>query len=96
VLRPLVLDPRAEALFREQHPRHARALSRLTDDLASNARDLTRNDEPPVLVVAPDVRRAVAGVAARHIPGLVVMSYREVDASVPFVTRAVVTALEAA
>jgi len=96
VLRPMVLDPRAEALFREQHPRHARALSRLTDDLAANARDLTRNDEPPVLVVAPDVRRAVAGVAARHIPGLVVMSYREVDASVPFVTRAVVSALEAA
>ncbi len=96
VLRPLVLDPRAESLFREQHPRNARALSRLTDDLAANARDLTRNDDPPVLVVAPDVRRAVAGVAARHIPGLAVMSYREVDASVPFVTRAVITALEAA
>jgi len=96
VLRPLVLDPRAEALFREQHPRNARALSRLTDDLAANARDVTRNDDPPVLVVAPDVRRAVAGVAGRHIPGLAVMSYREVDPSVPFVTRAVVSALEAA
>jgi len=96
VLRPLVLDPRAEALFREQHPRHARALSRLTDDLAASARDLTRNDEPPVLVVAPDLRRAVASVAARHVPGLVVMSYREVDATVPFVTRAVVSAQEQA
>ncbi len=96
VLRPLVLDPRAEALFRDPHARNARALSRLTDDLGASARDLTRNDEPPVLVVAPDIRRAVAGVAARHIPGLVVLSYREIDATVPFVTRAVVSALEAA
>ena len=96
VLRPLVLDPRAEALFRDQHPRNARALSRLTDDLAVNARDVARGDDPPLLVVAPDIRRAVAGVAARHIPGLAVMSYREVDATVPFVTRAVVSALEAA
>ena len=95
-LRPLVLDPRAEALFREQHPRNARALSRLTDDLATAAHDLTRSDEPPVLVVAPDLRRAVSAVAARHVPGLMVMSYREVDPSVPFVTRAVVSAQEAA
>ena len=95
-LRPLVLDPRAEQLFREPGGRNARALSRLTDDLAASARDLTRHDEPPVLVVAPDIRRAVAGVAARHIPGLAVMSFREVDPSVPFVTRGVITALEAA
>ena len=95
-LRPLVLDPRAEAMFREQHPRNARALSRLTDDLAASARDLTRNDESPVLVVAPDIRRVVAGVAARHVPGLAVISYREVDPSVPFVTRGVISALEAA
>ncbi len=94
-LRPLVLDPRAEALFRDQHPRNARPLSRLTDDLAASARDLTRNDEMPVLVVAPDIRRIVAGVAARHVPGLAVMSYREVDATVPFVTRGVVSALDA-
>ena len=89
-LRPLVLDPRAEALFREQHPRNARTLSKLTDDLAASARDLTRNDESPVLVVAPDIRRVVAGVAARHVPGLAVISYREVDPSVPFVTRGVI------
>ena len=95
-LRPLVLDPRAEALFREQHPRNARPLSRLTDELASSARDLTRNDESPVLVVAPDIRRVVSAIAARHVPGLAVISYREVDPSVPFVTRGVITALEAA
>ena len=95
-LRPLVLDPRAEQLFREPGGKNARALSRLTDDLAASARELTRHDEPPLLVVAPDIRRTVASIAARHIPGLVVMSYREVDATVPFVTRAVVSAQEQA
>ncbi|HVV87733.1 MAG TPA: flagellar biosynthesis protein FlhA, partial [Kofleriaceae bacterium] len=95
-LRPLVLDPRAEALFREQNPKNARALSRLTDDLSASARDLTRNDESPVLVVAPDIRRVVSGVAARHVPGLTVISYREVDPTVPFVTRGVIAAQEAA
>jgi flagellar biosynthesis protein FlhA len=95
-LRPLVLDPRAEALFREQHPKHARALSRLTDELSASARELTRNDDPPVLVVAPDIRRVAAAIAARHVPGLAVISYREVDPAVPFVTRGVIAAQEAA
>ena len=94
-LRPLVLDPRAEQLFREPGGKNARALSRLTDDLAASARELTRHDEPPLLVVAPDIRRTVASIAARHIPGLAVISFREVDPSVPFVTRGVITALEA-
>jgi type III secretory pathway component EscV len=48
------------------------------------------------VVVAPDVRRAVAGMVARHVHGLAFMSYGEVDQSVPFVTRAVVSAQEAA
>jgi flagellar biosynthesis protein FlhA len=93
-LRPLVLDPRAEAVVREG--RNAKALTRLTEDLAARCRDLAMRDEPPVLVVAPDLRRNIAGIAARHIPGLTVMSYREVDPSVPFVTRGVISAQEAA
>ena len=95
-LRPLVLDPRAEALFRDGTGRSARALTKLTEDLAAKARDLAMRDEPPLLVVAPDLRRAVAGIAARHVPGLAVMSFREVDPSVPFVTRGVISAQEAA
>jgi flagellar biosynthesis protein FlhA len=95
-LRPLVLDPRAEALFRDASGRSARALTRLTEDLAARARDLAVQDQPPLLVVAPDLRRAVAGIAARHVPGLTVMSYREVDPGVPFVTRGVISAQEAA
>jgi len=95
-LRPLVLDPRAEALFRDGTGRSARALTRLTEDIAAKARDLAMRDEPPLLVVAPDLRRAVAGIAARHVPGLAVMSFREIDPSVPFVTRGVISAQEAA
>jgi flagellar biosynthesis protein FlhA len=95
-LRPIVLDPRAEALLRDGSPRSARGLSKLTEELANRARDCAMRDEPPIVIVAPDLRRAVAGIAARHVPGLAVMSYREVDPSVPFVTRAVITAQEAA
>ncbi|MGN6109516.1 MAG: flagellar biosynthesis protein FlhA [Kofleriaceae bacterium] len=95
-LRPLVLDPRAEQLLRDGSGRSARALTRLTEDIATRARDLAMRDEPPVLVVAPDLRRAVAGIASRHVPGLAVLSYREVDPAVPFVTRGVVSAQEAA
>jgi flagellar biosynthesis protein FlhA len=95
-LRPLVLDPRAESMLRGGSGRNARALSKLTEDLANRARDLAARDEPPLLVVAPDLRRTVAGIAARHVPGLAVLSYREVDPTVPFVTRGVVSAHEAA
>ena len=95
-LRPLVLDPRAESLLRDGTGRSARALSKLTEDIAARARDLAMRDEPPLLVVAPDLRRAVAGIASRHVPGLAVLSYREVDPSVPFVTRGVISAQEAA
>ncbi len=95
-LRPIVLDPRAEALLRDGTARSARGLSRLTEELANRARDCAMRDEPPIVVVAPDLRRAVAGIASRHVPGLAVMSYREVDPAVPFVTRAVITAQEAA
>jgi len=95
-LRPLVLDPRAESLLRDGSGKHARALSKLTEDLAGRARDLAMRDEPPLLVVAPDLRRTMSQIAARHVPGLAVMSYREVDPSVPFVTRGVISAQEAA
>ena len=91
-LRPIVLDPRAEALLRDGTARSARGLSKLTEDLASKARDCAMRDEPPIVVVAPDLRRAVAGIASRHVPGLAVMSYREVDPTIPFITRSVITA----
>lgn len=90
-LRPLVIDPRAEALLRDPSPRAAPAIARLGDELAAHARELTIQEEPPLVVVAPDLRRAVSRLAARHAPGLAVLSTREVDPSLPFATRAVVS-----
>ncbi|MEZ4363635.1 MAG: flagellar biosynthesis protein FlhA [Kofleriaceae bacterium] len=93
-LRPLVIDPRAEAVLREAGPRLAPALSRLGDELAARARELTIRDEPALLVVAPDLRRLAAKLAKKHAPGLAVLSYREVDPTLPFATRAVVSLSE--
>ena len=95
-LRPLVIDPRAEALLRDPSARSAPAVARLGDQLAAWARELTIHEEPAVLVVAPELRRAVSRLAARHAPGLAVLSTREVDPSLPFLTRAVIAAPEAA
>jgi flagellar biosynthesis protein FlhA len=92
-LRGLVLDPRAEELFRSggRGPGNdPQALSRLASAIEDAARKAMERDEPPVLVVAPDVRRQVSGVAQRYAPGMSVLSYRELDPSVPFVTRGVV------
>lgn len=94
-LRPLVLDPRAESLLRDPSPRLAPAVARLGDELGDWTRELTSREEPPLLVVAPELRRAVSRLAARHAPGLAVLSTREVDLSLPFATRAVVAAPEA-
>ena len=94
-LRALVLDPTTADLFRDDgRTKDPRALSRVAANLEAKTRSLIERDEPPVIVVEPDIRRAVAAVAGRHVPGLIVMSYREVDPSVPFVTRGVISAQE--
>ncbi len=91
-LHAMVLDPRAEEVFRQGgRPADAQALTRVTAALEEAARQAAARDDEPVLVVAPDVRRAVSAIAQRHVPGLSVMSYREVDPQVPMITRAVVT-----
>jgi flagellar biosynthesis protein FlhA len=89
-LRAMVLAPRAEELFREGGTRNARALSRLTGEIEEHTRRAVEADVPAVLVVAPEIRRTVSAIAQRHIPGLTVLSYREVDPSVPFVTHNVI------
>ena len=91
-LRALVLDPRAEELVRQGgRGNDPQALSRLTGAIEESARRAVERDEPPLLVVAPDVRRAVAAIAQRYAPGLTVLSYRELDPAVPFITRGVVS-----
>lgn len=44
----------------------------------------------PVLVVAPDIRPHVAAFTARHVQGLSVYSYREIEPETPIQTLAVV------
>ena len=92
----MVLDPSAESVLRGGSPHGAAGLSQLTHAIEESTRRAVEADEPPVLVVAPDIRRAVAAVAQRHIPGLSVLSYREIDSGVSFVTREVVRHQEAA
>jgi flagellar biosynthesis protein FlhA len=91
-LRALVLDPRAEDVFRGRPD--AGALTRLTAALEEAARRATAEDQPALIVCAPDVRRAIAAVALRHVPGLTILSYREVDPAVPLITRGVVATKE--
>tara|TARA_R110002096_G_scaffold143328_4_gene299327 strand:- start:120326 stop:122398 length:2073 start_codon:yes stop_codon:yes gene_type:complete len=95
-LRAMVLGPDSEAIFKGTGTNSPRALSDLTNQIEQNTRKAIERDEPPVLVVAPEIRRTVAAVAHRHIPGLIVLSYREVDSSVPFVTSSVIHAQEMA
>jgi flagellar biosynthesis protein FlhA len=91
-LKALVLDPKAEELFRGGRGSDGPMLSRLVGRLEEAARKALETDDAPVLVVAPDVRRAVSAIARRHVPGLTVLSYREVDPTVQLVTRGVVAA----
>jgi flagellar biosynthesis protein FlhA len=92
-LRALVLDPRAEEIVRAgARGAEAQALTRVVQAMEEAARKAVERDDAPVLVTAPDVRRAVAAIAQRHVPGLTVLSYREIDPSVRLVTSAVVAA----
>jgi len=93
-IRTMVLDPNAEAVFRGGS-KSARDLSTLTSAIEKHTRMAIERDEPPVLVVAPEIRRTVSAIATRHIPGLTVLSYREIDPSIPFVTSSVIQVQEA-
>jgi flagellar biosynthesis protein FlhA len=89
-LKAMVLDPRCEDIFRPGSRADAQLLTKATAALEDGARRSAERDEPAVVVVAPDIRRAVSAVASRHVPGLAVLSYREIDPSIPFVTREVI------
>jgi flagellar biosynthesis protein FlhA len=87
----LVLDPRAEEAFRNGGPDASNA-QRVLASLDSAARAFAGISAPPVLLCAPDVRRAVAEFLSRRIPGLAVLSYREVDPKATVRTLGVVSA----
>ncbi len=86
----LVLDPRAEDAFRNGFP-DASGTQRLLSSLDSAARGFAGVSTPPVLICAADVRRNVSEFLARRVPGLSVLSYREIDGKTTVRTLGVVT-----
>jgi flagellar biosynthesis protein FlhA len=86
----LVLDPRAEEAFRNGFP-DASGTQRLLSSLDSAARGFAGVTTPPVLICAADVRRNVSDFLARRVPGLSVLSYREIDGKTTVRTLGVVT-----
>ncbi len=86
----LVLDPRAEETFRNGFP-DASGTQRLLSSLDSAARGFAGLATPPVLICAADVRRNVSEFLARRVPGLSVLSYREIDGKTTVRTLGVVT-----
>ncbi|MBI2896002.1 MAG: flagellar biosynthesis protein FlhA [Deltaproteobacteria bacterium] len=87
----LVLDPRAEELFRTGS-QDATWVQRLVGSLDGAARAFAGVSTPPMLLCAPDVRRGVSEFFSRRVPGLSVLSYREVDPKTTVRNLGVVTA----
>ncbi|NOY92596.1 MAG: flagellar biosynthesis protein FlhA [Deltaproteobacteria bacterium] len=87
----LVLDPRGEDAFRDGGPDGGSA-QRLLSSLDSAARSFAGVTTPPLILCAPDVRRVVRGFLSRRIPGLSVLSFREIDPKTTVKTLGVVTA----
>jgi flagellar biosynthesis protein FlhA len=98
----LVLDPQLEQDLRStlQGANGApaafdtHAIPRVLGALERAAGELVNSPTQPVLVVAPDVRPHLAAFAARHVPGLSVYSYREIEPNTPIQTLGVVGGAE--
>ncbi|MBK6916437.1 MAG: flagellar biosynthesis protein FlhA [Deltaproteobacteria bacterium] len=87
-----VLAPETEAALRGRGPGGATdgtVVPRLVKGL-EQAIAASRGGTEPLLVVAPELRRSVAGLAARHAPGLAVLSLRELDGKTKVTTTGVV------
>jgi len=74
----LILDPAAEQAFRDGGP-GATAAQNILSSLDAASRAFAGVSTPPAVICAPDVRRAVYHFLSRRVPGLSVLSYREVD-----------------
>jgi flagellar biosynthesis component FlhA len=85
-----VLDPTAEAAFRNGGPDASKA-QRVLTSLDTAARAFGTVTTPPLVLCAPDVRRAVSDFLLRRIPGLAVCSYREIDPKATVQTLGVVS-----
>jgi flagellar biosynthesis protein FlhA len=97
----LVLDPELEQDLREAlrgggqaATFDSQAIPRVLSALERSAAELAKAPDLPVLVVAPDIRPHLSGFAARHVPGLAVYSYREIEPNTPIHTAGVVGGAE--
>lgn len=98
----LVLDPGLEQdlrqVLRMGHGDGANfdthAIPRVLSALERAASKMGDSSGLPVLVVAPDIRPHVTAFAARHVPGLSVYSYREIEPNTPIHTLGVVGGAE--
>ncbi|MCG8557262.1 MAG: flagellar biosynthesis protein FlhA [Proteobacteria bacterium] len=86
----VVLEPRAEDAFRQHGPSASEAQS-LLGSLDGASRAFAGVPTPPVLVCSPDIRPQAAEFFRRRVPGLSVLSYREIDPRVNVRTLGVVT-----
>jgi flagellar biosynthesis protein FlhA len=87
----LVLDPNAEQAFRDRGPAPT-AAQRILASLETASRAFAGVSTPPAVICAPDVRRAVFEFLHRRVPGLSVLSYREIDSAATIRSLGVVSA----
>jgi flagellar biosynthesis protein FlhA len=96
----ILLAPEVEGSFRRmQQPQSGfdpAELSAIGSAFEHATKNVKKSEELPVILVAGDIRRSVATFAARHTPGLSVVSYREVDPNAAIRTLAIVGANRAA
>ena len=64
--------------------------ARIIQGFERASKELVRTSMPPVLVTAPDIRRAVLGFVQQRVPGLQVISYREIESGTPVKPLAIV------
>ena len=86
----LVLDPTAEQAFREGLA--AGSAQRVLASLETGSRGFAGVSTPPAVICAPDVRRQVFDFLSRRVPGISVLSFREIDGSATIRSLGVVSA----
>ena len=91
-LAALVLAPDMEAALRGRGPAGSDTTALVPRVVRSLEQALValKGGGEPLLLVAPEFRRPVAALAARHAPGLAVMSLRELDPKTTVTTTGVV------
>ena len=63
----------------------------LSDSIRQKLSGAIRRDYPPILLVSPDIRRAMKQITMQHVPELVVLSHSEVTRDTDVVSVGMVT-----